>query len=102
LLVEGILETFEPLTHISDEDRDEEEAINTTTTNASRQSWQTQLHYTVMLLDEMLRDKKELAEKHFEVSDDYDRAIASWETARQDIGHFAGLWTAKTRKWNSD
>ena len=77
---------------------------NTTTadTNASvttRHSWQTQLHYALMLIDEMLRDKRELAEKHHEVSADYDRAVASWETARQDIGHFAGLWTAKSRKW---
>jgi hypothetical protein len=47
----------------------------------------------------MLRDMKELADKHYEVSEDYDRAIYSWEKARQDIGHFAGLWTAKTRKW---
>ena len=88
---------------MSDEDRDEEEeTINTTTTNASKQSWQTQLHYAVMLIDEMLRDKKELAEKHHEVSEVYDTAIASWETARQDINRLVGFWTAKTRKWKSD
>jgi hypothetical protein len=52
-----------------------------------------------MLVDNMLRDMRELAEKHHEVSEDYARAIASWETARQDINHVVGLWNAKSRKW---
>jgi len=32
-----------------------------------------------MLVDSMLRDMRELAEKHHEVTEDYDRAIASWD-----------------------
>lgn len=52
------------------------------------------------LVDSILIDMRELAEKHYEVSEDYDRAIDSWEKAKLDISHFSGLWTGKTRKWS--
>jgi hypothetical protein len=65
----------------------------------SKTSWQTQLDHALGLVDSMLKDLKELAEKHHEVSEDYNKAVESWERAKQDISHFSGLWTGKTRKW---
>ena len=62
-------------------------------------SWQTQLDLAIRIVDSLLKDKKELAEKHLEVSEDYGKAIDSWEAAKQDIYHFSGLWTEKTRRW---
>ena len=67
---------------------------------ASKTSWQTQLDHVMGLVDSMLIDMRELAEKHYEVSEDYDRAIDSWEKTKLDISHFSGLWTGKTRKWS--
>lgn len=66
---------------------------------ASKTSWQTQLDHAMGLVDSMLIEMKELADKHHEVSEDYDRAIESWEKAKLDISHFSGKWTGKTRKW---
>ena len=57
---------------------------------ASKTSWQTQLDHVMGLVDSMLIDMRELAEKHYEVSEDYDRAIDSWEKAKLDISHFSG------------
>ena len=53
------------------------------------------------MLNSMLNEMKELAERHHEASEDYDKAIASWDAARQDIYHFSGLWTKKTREWTA-
>lgn len=68
----------------------------------SGSSWQRQLDLTLSLLDFKLRDLKELADKHHEVSEDYDTAMGSWQIAKRDIGHFMGVWTAKSRKWRND
>jgi hypothetical protein len=60
--------------------------------------WQTQLRMQTSLLDTTLRAMRELAQKHHEVSGDYDKALASWEAAKRDVNHFIGVWNSKSHK----
>lgn len=56
----------------------------------SKTSWQTQLDHAPGLVDSMLKDSKELAEKHHEVKEDYDKAVQSWERANRISVIFLG------------
>jgi hypothetical protein len=67
--------------------------------DSTQSSWQTELDKAITIIEGKLNDIKELAEKHHEVYEDYQKEVDSWEMARRDIYHVAGTWTAKTRKW---
>jgi hypothetical protein len=69
-------------------------------TSTFASNWQTQLNMQTSLLDTTLRAMRELAQTHHEVSEDYGKALASWEAAKRDINHLIGVWNSKLHELN--